>query len=135
MKRRIFLGFIAALLMTPSILVAEENIDYEPGLIKQALANGETVFVDYAADWCGTCKRQERIISMLRSKNPQYDENITFVRVDWDEYSSHEITTSRNIPRRSTLLVLKGNKELGRIVAGTNTDEIKKLLDKGLTKS
>jgi thioredoxin 1 len=37
-----------------------------------------------------------------------------------------------NIPRRSTLVVLKGNKELGRIVAGTAKDDIKALMDLAL---
>ena len=62
----------------------------------------------------------------------QYDKALTFVAVDWDGYRDHDVTTSRNIPRRSTLLVLKGDQELGRIVAGTSTKEIKALLDKGL---
>jgi len=103
--------------------------DYTPGLIQQKLAAGETVFVDFAADWCSTCKRQERVISELRANNPEFDQKISFVRVDWDDYGSHEVSTSRNIPRRSTLILLKGDQELGRIVAGTSADEIKALLE------
>lgn len=133
MKRRLFLALITTLFFVPTVLLASETVDYKPGLIKKALADGKTVFVDYAAGWCGTCKRQERIISMLRSKDKIYDESMTFVRVDWDDYGNHEVASSRNIPRRSTLLVLRGNKELGRIIAGTNTNEIKQLLDKGIT--
>ena len=132
MIRRTFLGLVASLVLAPSVIFAGESVDYTPGLIKSELAAGKTVFVDYAADWCGTCKRQERVISMLRGKNPKYDENLSFVRVDWDKYSSAEVTTKRNIPRRSTLLVLKGDNELGRIVAGTSIGEIQGLLDKGL---
>lgn len=131
MKRRTFLGFIASLALAPSILFAGDTIDYTPGLIKSELAAGKTVFVDYAADWCGTCKAQERVINVLRTKNPKYDENMTFVRVDWDDFSSAAVTKDRNIPRRSTLLVLKGDKELGRVVAGTSFQQIQELLDKG----
>jgi hypothetical protein len=59
------------------------------------------------------------------------------VRVDWDQYSRHEISRSYRIPRRSTLLLLQGYKdaeakELGRIVAGTSKSQIKSLLDKAL---
>lgn len=132
MKRRTFLGLIASLVFAPTVLFAGNSVDYTPGLIKSELAAGKTVFVDYAADWCGTCKRQERIISQLRAANPKYDQNLTFIRVDWDKFSGAEVTTSRKVPRRSTLLVLKGDKELGRIVAGTNTQEIQALLDKGI---
>ena len=38
----------------------------------------------------------------------------------------------RKIPRRSTLLLLKGDKELDRIVAETSEARIKSLLDKGV---
>ena len=136
MKRRQFITQTTALMAAaatigaPAILQAGEGTeDYTPGLIQQKLAAGETVFVDFAANWCSTCKRQERVISELRANNPEFDQKISFVRVDWDEYGSHEVATSRNIPRRSTLLLLKGDEELGRIVAGTNSDEIKALLE------
>ncbi len=111
---------------------AGETVDYTPGLIQAALNEGKTVFVDYAADWCGTCARQARVIGQLRGDNPAYNEQILFVRVDWDQYGQHEVATSRNIPRRSTLLVLKGDQELGRTVAGTDVETIRGLLDTAL---
>ena len=120
---------VAALPMPAS---AGEMVDYTPGLIKDALAEGKTVFVDFAASWCSTCARQERVISELRGENPAYDDSIMFVRVDWDDYGREEVSTSRNIPRRSTLLVLKGDEELGRIVAGTAVDDIRALMDTAL---
>lgn len=133
MKRRTFLSMVAGLVFAPSVLLAGTEQMYTPGLIKQHLADGKTVFVDYAAEWCSTCKRQERLVNQLRERNPAYDENIVFVKVDWDVYSTHDVTSSRNVPRRSTLILLKGEEELGRIVAGTDINEIKELLDKGLT--
>ena len=134
MKRRTFISLIAGLALVPS-LVSAASVEYTPGLIKQALANGKTVFVDYATNWCSTCKRQERLIEQLRERNPIYDQHLTFVRVDWDIYADHEVTESRNIPRRSTLLVLNGDDELGRVVAGTDINTIKALLDAGVAKA
>ncbi len=130
MIRRSFLGLALTLAAFPAL--AAETLTYKPGLIDKALARGQTVFVDYAADWCSTCARQERVIAALRAENPAYNRAMVFVRVDWDDYRNHAVTTSRNIPRRSTLLVLRGNQELGRIVAGTSTNAIKGLMDKGL---
>ena len=101
-------------------------------MLQQALAQGKTVFVDYGAKWCSTYRVQERKINQLRAANPAYDASMTFVRVDWDRWGSADVTKSRKIPRRSTLLVLKGDQELGRIVAGTSTASIRKLMNLGL---
>ncbi len=132
MKRRHFMAAVAAATLIPSFASAEGFIDYTPGLIKSELAAGKTVFVDYGAAWCSTCARQERVINELRAKSGKYDDAMTFIKVDWDTYSGHNVTTSRNIPRRSTLLVLKGDEELGRIVAGTSKSSIRSLMDLGL---
>ena len=133
MKRRAFLAAGAVLSLMPSVASAKGFTDYTPGLIDAALKEGKTVFVDYSAVWCGTCKRQERVINAIRSNDPAYDAAMVFVKIDWDTYKNHEVTKSRNIPRRSTLLVLRGSDELGRIVAGTGESEIKRLMDVGLT--
>ncbi len=136
MKRRDFLLTAAALTASAGMARAGSGmVDYSPGLIQQALADGKTVFVDFAADWCSTCARQERIIQDLRAANPAYDQAMIFVRVDWDDYGRHEVSTSRNIPRRSTLLLLKGEEELGRLVAETRVGRIQALLDQGVAAS
>ncbi|MGR3491892.1 MAG: thioredoxin family protein [Shimia sp.] len=108
-----------------------QTLDYTPGLVTDRLAQGEVLFVDFAADWCGTCRSQERTIASLRSENPAYDA-ITFVRVDWDEYGRSAISQELAIPRRSTLVVLSDGQELGRIVAGTRREDIQALLDTAL---
>ena len=133
MNRRTLLGTIAAFALMPATSFAGSGfVEYEPGLIEKELAAGKTVFVDFSATWCSTCKRQERVINALRSADPSYDASMMFVKVDWDTYRSHPVTVSRSIPRRSTLVLLKGDAELGRIVAGTSEPQIKALLDKGL---
>lgn len=137
MNRRSFLATLAATTALPMAAVAAQGFiafdNSDP--IAAALARGETVFVDYATDWCSTCAAQERVIARLRAENPAYDENITFVRVDFDAFGNAPVSTSRNIPRRSTLIVLKGDQELGRIVAGTRTRDIQALLDTALAAS
>jgi len=111
---------------------AAKFVDYKPGVIENALKSGKTVFVDYSAWWCTTCRSQSRTLDKLTAANPAYAEKILFVRVDWDDYSEEPVTTDRAIPRRSTLLLLRGDRELGRIVAGTDQAEIQALLDRGL---
>ena len=108
------------------------NIDYTPGLVQQRLAAGETLFVDFFAPWCSTCRTQERHVEALRSENPAYDAAMTFIRVDWDTHGTGELAQSLQIPRRSTLVVLRGEQELGRLVAGTSRSAIQSLMNLGL---
>ena len=133
MDRRTFLGAAAlATLLPMTAKAAGKPLDYAPGLVKKRLDAGETVFLDFKADWCSTCRAQERAIEALKNADPAYDAAITFINVDWDQYKGDALTKSLKIPRRSTLVVLKGEEELGRIVAGTGKDEIKALMDVAL---
>lgn len=135
MNRRDFLLATAVIsLAAPLPLSAGSMADlaYSPKALQQALAEGKTVFLDFKASWCSTCAAQGRVISALRAENPDYDAGITFMVADWDEWGQSQIVKDLNIPRRSTLVVLRGNNELGRIVAGTARDDIKALLDRAL---
>ena len=132
MNRRDFLSLTAAVSLVPALARADA-MDYSPGLVTKALADGKTVFLDFKASWCSTCARQERVINTLRTENPAYDEYITFINVDWDQHSQSELAKSLRIPRRSTLVVLKGDEELGRIVAGTSKSDIQALMNTALT--
>lgn len=135
LTRRATLGAaFSAVMMFAGVNVASaaDTVEYTPGVVKNALSQGKTVFIDYTTHWCTTCASQKRTINALRDANAAYNEMV-FVRVDWDVYSREEISTKYKIPRRSTLLVLNGDNELGRIVAGTSKAQIKALMDKGLS--
>ncbi len=136
MHRRDFLHLTAAIslaapLATLPHAASAAGMAYKPGLIDAELAAGKVVLVDYYATWCSTCAAQQRVIAALRAENPAYDA-IRFVEVDWDRWQDDPVTTARNIPRRSTLILLRGKTELMRIVAGTGKAEIKAMLDAGL---
>jgi hypothetical protein len=72
------------------------------------------------------------VLKKLRASYPQYDKSITFVLIDWNTFRSHTVTTSRKIPRRSTMVLIKDGTEIGRLVAQTSEQKIKALLDDGL---
>ena len=131
MNRREFLLASSCLLATPAVALSAQA--YEPGLVKQLLAKGKTVFVDYTTEWCTTCAAQKRTLSRLLTENPAYDEKIEFVTIDYDQFGRGELAKELGIPRRSTLVVLHGDQELGRIVAGTSSKQIKALLDTALS--
>lgn len=131
MKRRHFLLYTGATLALPATATFAA-VDFTPGLVQKHLAQGDTVFLDFKADWCATCAAQERVITALRQSDPAYDAHITFINVDWDRYSNSDLARRLNIPRRSTLVVLKGDAELGRIVAATSKSQIQELMDTAL---
>ena len=132
MHRRSFLALSAATLALPMAAAASPNTLYTPDLLKSELAAGKTVFLDFFAPWCGTCLAQRRVIDGLKAENPAYEANISFLVVDWDTNADGDLVKQLKIPRRSTLVVLRGDAELGRIVAGTAKADIKALMDAAL---
>ena len=135
MHRRTFLASAAAAAAATTVAApasAASGTPYTPGLVDSELKAGKTVIVDFYTEWCTTCRAQQRTISALKAENPDYANGITFISVDWDKYANESLAQRLNIPRRSTLVALKGNKELGRIVAGTGKSQIKELMDAAL---
>ena len=131
MQRRDFMLAFGAASLLPFTAQAAGTA-YLQGLVQERLAAGETLFLDFKAEWCTTCRAQERVINALKDENPAYAENITFIDIDWDEFGRSEIVDRYNVPRRSTLIALKGNQEIGRIVAGTSREDIQTLMDGAL---
>ena len=132
MKRRIFLSAVFSILITSQVGYAKDRIFYSPGLAEAAIKEGKVVFLDFWTNWCTTCVAQDRVIRELRSSNQTYDSRITFITVNWDQYSDAQISKRLKVLRRSTLIAMKGNKELGRLVAATSRKDIKELMDKAL---
>lgn len=132
MNRRDFMILTTAISLAAPLMARAGTVDYSPELLASELAAGKTVFLDFKASWCSTCAAQGRAIEALKAANPAYEKSITFLNVDWDQWGEGELSKSLNIPRRSTLVVLKGKKELGRIVAGTAKADIQALMDLAL---
>ena len=132
MNRRTFVALTAATSLFPLAALAATPADYTPDLLAAELAAGKTVFIDFKASWCSTCAAQSRAIDAIKAENPAYEEAISFINADWDQWGEGDLSKSLNIPRRSTLVVLKGDQELGRLVAVTAKDEIQGLMDLAL---
>jgi len=131
LTRRHLLATGLALAAFPTTGFAEVSA-YVPGLAEQAMRDGKRIVLIFGADWCSTCRRQERIITDLRAASPRYDAELTLIRVDWDVHGTGELSRALAVPRRSTLIAFKGETELTRIVAGTGAKEIKALMDQAL---
>ena len=100
---------------------------------EEAMARGDRIILDFYATWCTTCARQQRVMEALRAENPAYDRDLTLIHVDWDRFGTGDLARRLAVPRRSTIIALKGDQELGRSVAGTAIAEIRSLFDMALT--
>lgn len=133
LSRRLFTATaVAGMAMLAALPLSARNVvTYEPPLLADYVASGEPFLLDFSATWCTTCHAQERVLDALQAENPAYDA-IPILRVDWDTYRSSELVAELAIPRRSTLVMMQGEEELGRVVAGTGRDQIATLLDLGV---
>ena len=74
------------------------------------------LFLNFKVSWFSICRVQETVLTNLKSKNTNYEKNITFIDVDCDEIDNSDLVNSYNRSRRVSLLVLKRDEELGRVV-------------------
>jgi hypothetical protein len=132
MDRRKLLMLAGALAVSLPLPIWAEPQPYTPGLAEDAMARGDRIVLMFSADWCSTCRRQERIIDALRAADPRIDRDLTVIRVDWDQFGNGELSRRFAVPRRSTLIALRGEQELDRIVAGTGEGAIRALFERAL---
>jgi thioredoxin 1 len=86
---------------------------------------GKSIVVHIYAPWCPTCRAQEPILHKLEA-----DPKITAFRVDFD--SQKNVVRSLNATNQSTIIVFKGDDEVGRSVGETDPQAIATLVNKAL---
>lgn len=133
MNRRDFVALTAAITLVPALGRAHAlGEDYTPEALTRAKAGAKPVFLIFGTDWCSTCAAQERAITALKAENPAYASGIAYIYVNWDKWKNTPVATDLKIPRRSTLVVLKGETEVARLVANPAKGDIRALMDKAL---
>ncbi len=89
------------------------------------LANSETpVVIDFFAEWCGPCKMLGPVFEELDS---EFEGKMKFVKVDIDE--SPEIAERFNVRGVPTLVILRGDQEVDRIVGLLPKEVLKEKLE------
>lgn len=102
--------------------------DYSPEAIQKAQAAGQSYALAFHADWCPTCKAQEKVFEQLKA-DPAL-KNVTIYNVDYD--GELALKKALKVRTQSTVIVYKGAKEVSRSVADTSLDGLKKLLAQSL---
>jgi thioredoxin 1 len=86
--------------------------------------SGQPVLVAIHADWCSTCKTQERVLQELLTQAEF--KRITLLRMDFDQQK--EAVRSFGVEYQSTLIVFKEGREVGRSTADQSPVSIAALL-------
>lgn len=129
--RRLILALILVLGSSGLSLADFKAVTYSPQVLADAVSSGKPYLLDYHAPWCLTCRAQERALTNLYSGDSKYNA-ITIIRVDWDTFKDDAITSDNKVHDRSTLILFKGEKELGRLAWDPIQGHIAALLDKAL---
>ena len=108
--------------------LAAPGTKFTPATLTDAQKAGKAVLVEVGAPWCPTCKAQAPILGKLLSS----DKFKSFVKLDVDFDSQKDDLKSLKAQSQSTLIVFKGDKEVGRSVGDTNAASIEALLAKAL---
>ncbi len=118
----------AFLCLGASLAAAVEKESFTQVAFEAAERAGKPILVDVAAPWCPTCRAQAPILDQLVSE-PKFKDFLVFV-VDFD--SQKDALHLFGVQQQSTLIVFKGDSEVGRSVGDTGKPSIEALLDKGL---
>ena len=118
--------FLAMSLMAAGAAALAAEVPYTKAAFDKAVADGKPVVVDFWASWCPTCKEQKPIVRKLMDDPKR--KNLTLFLADFDKEEA--LKKQLGITMQSTLVVLKGGKEVARSTGQTDPAELAGLLDK-----
>ena len=129
LTRRSALGLaLISMSVLTSAALAGEKATFDKAAFEAAQRAGKPILVEIAASWCPTCKAQAPILGALRGE-PRFKDLVT-ITVDFD--SQKPVVNSFKAQMQSTLIVFRGDKEVGRLVGDTRRESIEALLTKAL---
>jgi thioredoxin 1 len=126
--RTLFVIAAIVLLMAGAPAKSAEWKDYSPEALAEAQSTGKPILVDVFAAWCSVCRAQNPILVQL-TREPKYKDLVVF-KADFD--NDKKALKPLDVRSQSTLIVFKGDKEIGRSVGDTSQLSIEGLLDKTL---
>ena len=121
-------------LLTASLLLAGAALaqalevkPYTAAALAQAQAANQPVALHFHADWCPTCRAQEKALQSLKS-DPALDLTVLVANYDTEK----DLKRRFNVRAQSTLVVLHGAKESARLVGETGAAPIRAALQSAL---
>jgi len=127
LTRRTILATAALLAFAP-LQAAQAETDFTMEAFKAAQKDGKSILVDVWASWCPTCKAQGPILKSTLDK-PE-NKSVVMFRVNFDTQA--DVLKAFKVQSQSTLIMFKGDKEVGRSVGDTAAASIGKLIGSGV---
>lgn len=125
LKNIVKAAFTAAALVVLSTSALFAAPAFEAGAFQQAQAAGKTILVDVTASWCPVCQKQRPIVQTIEEERPA----LVVFEVDFD--TAKDVLKRFGVQYQSTLIVFKGNQEVGRLTGETDPARIRALIAKG----
>ena len=117
----------AALLCAGAMAQALEIKPFSADALAEAQKAGKPVALHFHADWCPTCRAQEKALQTLKTE-PGLDLTVLVANYDTEKALKQRF----NVRGQSTFVVLKGDKETGRAVGETTAASIRTVLKTAL---
>lgn len=113
----------AVLLLAATLSHALEVKPYTPAALAAAEKADQPVALHFRADWCPTCRAQDKVLQSLRADKAL---ELTVLAVDYD--TEKALKRKFKVNTQSTLVVLHGPKEVARLVGDTSAQGIRAAL-------
>lgn len=117
--------FIALGLLVASAVAVSAADRFDNNAFEAARGAGKTILIDVYAPWCPTCRQQRPIIERIQQERP----SLVVFEVDFD--SAKDVLRRFGVRYQSTLIVFRGQTEVGRSTGETDPQRIRVLIAKG----
>lgn len=119
---------VSTLLLSAAALAHALDVKpYSAEALAQAQKADMPVALHFRADWCPTCRAQDKVLESLKAEPGL---GLTVLAVNYD--TEKELKKQYKISTQSTLVVLHGQKEAARLVGDTSVNGIRAALKSAL---
>lgn len=117
----------AILLGSAALSHALDVKPYSAEALAQAQKANQPVALHFHADWCPTCRAQDKVLQSLKSEKGL---DVTVLTANYD--TEKDLKRRFKVNAQSTLVVLKGEQEAARVVGDTSAEGIRSALKAAL---
>jgi thioredoxin 1 len=121
-RRSVLLSALATMVAPLPAFARSSFTDAE---FRAAATSGVPVLIEFHADWCPTCRAQEKVVDALMGQSAY--KNVLVLRFLYE--TQKDLLKRFGVRRQSTLIVYRNGEEVTRAVGVTSSDDIANLLN------